>query len=134
MPGSSLCCPPCRVHSFCVHALAKRWFFSFCLQGSCHLWLTTARGNDLCSCSQGSRRRQYPGLQILNPACAWCAGLEDWETVAQWPFVEQSKSPRALYRAFYVPQISQHANHVSDYVILKRGERSSKHFWSGRRL
>lgn len=62
------------------------------------------------------------------------AGFEDWEVAVQWPFVEQSKSPRALYRAFYLPQMSQRVNHVSDYVVLKRKERRQKQFWSRQRM
>ena len=46
--------------------------------------------------------------------------------MAQWPFVEQSKSPRALYRAFYVPQISQRTNHVLKYVVLQRPQKKQK--------
>ena len=46
--------------------------------------------------------------------------------MVQWPFVEQSKSPRALYRAFYVPQISQRTNHVLNYVVLQRPQKKQK--------
>ncbi|CAL5219251.1 g1047 [Coccomyxa viridis] len=65
-----------------------------------------------------SQCQYYVGLQPQGGESM--PGFEEWETIAQWPFVEQSKSPQALYRAFYVPQKSQLANHVSDYVILKK--------------
>ena len=56
-------------------------------------------------------------------------GLEGWQAVVQWPFVEQSKSPRALYRAFYVPQISQRTNHILNYVVLQRPEKKQRRSW-----
>ena len=56
-------------------------------------------------------------------------GFERWQAEAQWPFVEQSKSPKALYRAFYVPQMSQRNNYRSDYVVLQRPEKKHKRSW-----
>jgi alpha-1,2-mannosyltransferase len=43
----------------------------------------------------------------------------EWETVAALPFVDNLRSPR-LFRAFYLPWLSQARNRHVQYVLLRR--------------
>lgn len=42
-----------------------------------------------------------------------------WETIVNTPFLDASMSP-SLYRALYIPWISQLKNHFSDYKMYRR--------------
>lgn len=44
---------------------------------------------------------------------------DDWEVIYQAPFLDAAKSTNALYRAFYVPFLSEKHNKFNNYYVLR---------------
>lgn len=79
--------------------------------------------------SLNDENREVPEQWVADPAmrCSFWVGLEDeappltarWETIAERPFLDASRSP-ALWRAFYVPLVSQSRNVYTRMLLSRR--------------
>jgi len=44
---------------------------------------------------------------------------KQWRQIISYPFLDQENSPYPLFRAFYIPVLSQRANGWGNYYVLK---------------
>jgi hypothetical protein len=79
--------------------------------------------------SLNDENREVPEQWISDPGaeCRYWVGMSDeappggaqWETIAESPFLDASRSP-ALWRAFYVPILSQRSNAYTSMTLKVR--------------
>jgi len=58
----------------------------------------------------------------------YAADSQHWETLLAVPFLDAHHSPKQLYRALWVPTLSEHYNAYAPYVLLaNKALRGAKH-------